>query len=137
MAIRLTTDIPGPRSRALMAERAAHVARGPFHTTPVFAASAHGALIEDVDGNVLIDFASGIGAVDVGHPPERVVEAICAQAGRLLHAGFNVTPYEAYVRVAERLNQLTPGNFAKKSFLVNTGAEAVENAIKIARAFTG
>jgi 4-aminobutyrate aminotransferase / (S)-3-amino-2-methylpropionate transaminase / 5-aminovalerate transaminase len=120
-----------------MAERNAHVARGPFHTTPVFAASAHGALIEDVDGNVLIDFASGIGVVNVGHTPPSVVEALRAQAGRLLHASFNVTPYESYIRVAEKLNQLTPGTFAKKSFLVNTGAEGVENAVKIARAYTG
>ncbi|MGA9519957.1 MAG: 4-aminobutyrate--2-oxoglutarate transaminase [Myxococcaceae bacterium] len=120
-----------------MSERNAHVARGPFHTTPLFVARARGALIEDVDGNVLIDFASGIGVVNVGHAPPSVVEAIRVQADRLLHAGFNVTPYELYVRVAEKLNRAAPGDFAKKSFLVNTGAEAVENAIKIARAFTG
>ncbi|MGQ0505865.1 MAG: aspartate aminotransferase family protein [Myxococcaceae bacterium] len=137
MPLQLKTPLPGPRSIALMAERNAHVARGPFHTTPLFAARAHGALIEDVDGNVLIDLASGIGVVNVGHTPDSVVAAIREQAGRILHAGFNVTPYEGYVRVAQNLNRLTPGMFPKKSFLANTGAEAIENAVKIARAYTG
>jgi 4-aminobutyrate aminotransferase/(S)-3-amino-2-methylpropionate transaminase len=137
MHIKLTTEIPGPRSRALMADRHAHVARGPFHSTPIFAERAHGALVEDVDGNTLIDFASGIAVVNMGHTPEAVVKAIQEQAEKIIHSSFNVIPTEAYVRLAERLNALAPGDFAKKTFLVNSGAEAVENAIKIARVFTG
>jgi 4-aminobutyrate aminotransferase/(S)-3-amino-2-methylpropionate transaminase len=137
MPIRLKTPLPGPKSRELMARRERSVARGPFHATPVFAASAQGALIEDVDGNILIDFASGIGVVNVGHAPPSVVEAVRGQAGRFLHAGFNVTPYEGYVRLSERLCEAAPVAGPKKVLLVNSGAEAVENAVKIARAATG
>lgn len=137
MTIQLKTPIPGPKSQALMKERLTQVARGPFHSTPIFIERAKGAVIEDVDGNHLIDFASGIGVVNVGHTPEKVVRAIQAQAENVLHAGFNVTPYASYVELAKRLNHATPGNFAKKTLLVNSGAEAVENAIKIARAHTG
>lgn len=136
-SIALKTAIPGPQSKALMERRQAAVARGPFHVTPVFAASAQGALINDVDGNTFIDLAAGIGVVNVGHTAEPVVAAIQAQVGKLIHGSFNVTPYEGYIHVCERLNALTPGSFAKKSFLANSGAEAVENAVKIARAFTG
>jgi len=133
----LKTSIPGPKSVALMARRKAAVARGPFHGTPVFVDRAHGALITDVDGNVLIDLAAGIGVVNTGHTPEALVKAIAGQAGKLIHGSFNVTPYESYVALCEKLNGLAPGKFAKKSFLANSGAEAVENAIKIARAHTG
>ncbi|MBI5245809.1 MAG: 4-aminobutyrate--2-oxoglutarate transaminase [Elusimicrobia bacterium] len=120
-----------------MARRKAAVARGPFHGTPVFVDHAHGALIHDVDGNVLIDLASGIGVVNTGHTPEALVKAIKAQAEKLIHGSFNTTPYEGYVALCEKLNAKAPGKFAKKSFLANSGAEAVENSIKIARAFTG
>lgn len=137
MAIKLQTAIPGPKSKQLMLERKLHVARGPFHSSPVFIARASGALIEDVDGNTLIDLAAGIGVVNVGHAPESVVAAVCSQAERVLHAGFNVTPYEGYVKLSAALNKATPGGFAKKTLLVNSGAEAVENAIKIARVHTG
>ena len=133
----LKTSIPGPKSLALMARRKAAVARGPFHGTPVFVDHAHGALITDVDGNTLIDLAAGIGVVNTGHTPETLVKAIAAQAGKLIHRSFNVTPYEGYVALCEKLNGLAPGKFAKKSFLANSGAEAVENSIKIARAHTG
>ena len=133
----LKTSIPGPKSQALMARRKAAVARGPFHGTPVFVDHAHGALITDVDGNVLIDLAAGIGVVNTGHTPERLVSAIKAQADKLLHGSFNTTPYEGYVELCEKLNAKAPGKFAKKSFLANSGAEAVENGIKIARAHTG
>lgn len=133
----LKTAVPGPKSLALMARRKVAVARGPFHGTPVFVDRAHGALITDVDGNVLIDLAAGIGVVNTGHTPAALVKAIKSQADKLLHASFNVTPYESYVNLCERLNKITPGTFAKKSFLANSGAEAVENAIKIARAHTG
>jgi len=133
----LKTAIPGPKSLALMARRKAAVARGPFHGTPVFVDHAHGALITDVDGNVLIDLAAGIGVVNTGHTPEKLVKAIKDQAEKLLHGSFNVTPYESYVALCEKLNAKAPGKFVKKSFLANSGAEAVENSIKIARAHTG
>ena len=135
-SIVLNTAIPGPKSVALMARRKAAVARGPFHATPIFVESARGALIRDVDGNTLIDLAAGIGVVNVGHTAESVVAAVREQAGKLLHGSFNTTPYENYVRLCERLNAVTPGDFPKKSFLANSGAEAVENAVKIARAYT-
>lgn len=136
MAIHLRTPLPGPESRRLMADRQKHVARGPFHTTPLFAASAKGATITDVDGNQLLDFASGIGVVNVGHAPKEVVDAITQQAAAFLHTSYNVVAYESYARVAEQLNRLVPGSWEKKTFLANSGAEAVENAIKIARAHT-
>jgi 4-aminobutyrate aminotransferase/(S)-3-amino-2-methylpropionate transaminase len=134
--IQIRTEIPGPRSRALMARRNAAVPRGPFHATPVFAARAEGAVIEDVDGNRFIDFAGGIGCLNMGHRAPRVVSALRDQIDSFLHVCFSVTPYESYVAVAEKLNALAPGKFAKKTLLLNTGAEAVENAIKIARAYT-
>ena len=134
--IQIRTEIPGPRSRALMARREAAIPRGPANATPIFAASADGATIEDVDGNRYIDFAGGIGCLNVGHRSPRVVSAVQAQLEKYLHLCFAVTPYEGYVAVAEKLNSLAPGNFAKKTILINSGAEAIENAIKIARAYT-
>ncbi len=134
--IHLRTEIPGPRSRALMERRAAAVPRGPFHATPVFAARADGAVIEDVDGNRFLDFAGGIGCLNMGHRAPRVLSAVREQIEKYLHVCFSVTPYEGYVAVAEKLNALAPGKFAKKTLLVNSGAEAVENSIKIARAHT-
>ena len=134
--ILLHTEIPGPRSRALMDRRTAAVPRGVSNITPVFVARAEGAAIEDVDGNRLLDFAGGIGCLNVGHRAPRVVAALRAQLERFLHTCFHVTPYESYIRLAERLNALAPGSFAKKTLLVNTGAEAVENAVKIARSHT-
>lgn len=119
-----------------MRRREAAVVRGAFHATPVFVAKAEGAVIEDVDGNRMIDFAGGIGCVNTGHRAPAVVEAVRRQLDRFLHTSFNVLPYESYIRLAERLNQLAPGEFAKKTLLVNSGAEAVENAIKIARCYT-
>jgi 4-aminobutyrate aminotransferase / (S)-3-amino-2-methylpropionate transaminase / 5-aminovalerate transaminase len=135
-SIQLRTAIPGPRSQELMQRRRNAVPRGVYHSTPVFAARAEGALIEDVDGNTFIDLAGGIGCVNVGHRAAPVVAAIAEQASRYLHTCFSVSPYEGFVEVAERLNALTPGDFPKKTLLVNTGAEAVENAIKIARNYT-
>jgi 4-aminobutyrate aminotransferase/(S)-3-amino-2-methylpropionate transaminase len=136
-SIQLRTAIPGPKSQALMQERLKEVARGPFHVTPIFAHKAHGAIIEDVDGNHFIDFAAGIGVVNTGHLNHAVTSAIAAQLEHSLHLSFNVTPYESYVQLCKLLNQKTPGDFPKKTFLANSGAEAVENAIKIARAYTG
>jgi 4-aminobutyrate aminotransferase / (S)-3-amino-2-methylpropionate transaminase / 5-aminovalerate transaminase len=134
--IQIRTAIPGPKSKALMDRRNAAVARGPYHSTPVFVAKAEGAVLEDVDGNRFIDFAGGIGCLNIGQRAPGVVAALREQIDEFLHVCFSVTPYESYIAVAEKLNALAPGNFPKKSVLVNSGAEAVENAIKIARAYT-
>jgi 4-aminobutyrate aminotransferase/(S)-3-amino-2-methylpropionate transaminase len=134
--IRLRTEVPGPKSRALMERRRDAVVRGVYHATPVFAAYAEGAVVEDVDGNRFLDFSGGIGCNNVGHRAEPVLRRVQAQLGRYIHTCFSVAPYEPYIALAERLNQLVPGSFAKKTFLCNSGAEAVENAVKIARAYT-
>jgi 4-aminobutyrate aminotransferase/(S)-3-amino-2-methylpropionate transaminase len=134
--IQLRTSIPGPRSQALMRRQVLAVPQAVYYATPIFVARAEGAVIEDVDGNCLIDFAGGIGCVNTGHRAPTVVEAIRRQLDRFLHTSINVLPYESYVALAERLNAITPGRFAKKTILVNTGAEAVENAIKLARFYT-
>lgn len=134
--IQLRTPIPGPRSQALMLRREKAVVRAAYHATPIFVAKAEGAVIEDVDGNRLLDFAGGIGCLNTGHRAPTVVEAVRRQLDQFLHTSFNVLPYESYVAVCERLNALTPGKFRKKTLLVNTGAEATENAIKIARSYT-
>ncbi len=136
-SINLRTSIPGPRSIELMRRRVAAVPRAAFHVTPLFVERAEGAVIEDVDGNRLLDFAGGIGSMNSGHRAPRVLAALRAQLNRFLHVCFSVTPYESYVRVAEKLNAITPGKFPKKTLLVNSGAEAVENAVKIARVYTG
>ena len=135
--IRLKTEIPGPNSRALTARRFQAIPRGVYASTPLFISHAEGAIIEDVDGNRFIDMGGGIGCVNVGHRNSRVLSALRGQLDAFLHLCFQVTGYESYVALAEKLNQLTPGSFAKKTFFVNSGAEAVENAVKIARAFTG
>ena len=135
--IQLPTGIPGPKSRALAERRDAAVPRGLSHATPLYVARAQEAWIEDVDGNRFLDFAGGIGCINTGHRNKTILLAIEAQLKNFLHTCSQVTPYENYVSLAERLNQITPGNFPKKTILLNTGAEAVENAIKIARAHTG
>jgi 4-aminobutyrate aminotransferase / (S)-3-amino-2-methylpropionate transaminase / 5-aminovalerate transaminase len=134
--IQLRTEIPGPKSRELMKRREGAVPRGAYHATPIFASRAEGAVIEDVDGNRYIDFAGGIGCLNMGHRAAPVTAAVSEQLERYMHLCFSVTPYEPYVAVAEKLNALAPGKSAKKTFIVNTGAEAVENGIKIARAYT-
>ena len=134
--IHLRTAVPGPRSTALAERRALAVPRGLSHATPIYVARAQGATLEDVDGNRFIDLAGGIGCLNVGHRSPSVTKAIQRQTERFLHTCVQVTPYESYIRLAERLNQLTPGGFPKKTLFVNSGAEAVENAIKIARAYT-
>jgi 4-aminobutyrate aminotransferase/(S)-3-amino-2-methylpropionate transaminase len=121
----------------LFEARQKEIPQGVFNINPVFAASARGARITDVEGKSYLDFAGGIGVANVGHCDPGVVEAIQRQAERLLHSCFHVVMYEPYLELAARLNRLTPGGFAKKSFLVNSGAEAVDNAVKIARAATG
>lgn len=133
---RVITAIPGPKSQELQARRTAAVAAGVGSVLPVFAARADGGIIEDVDGNRLIDFGSGIAVTGVGASAEAVVRRASAQLQDFTHTCFMVTPYEGYVAVAEALAELTPGDHAKKSALFNSGAEAVENAVKIARAHT-
>ena len=137
MSIKLRTSIPGPASLALAARRARAVPSSVSMTTPVFVRSAHGALIEDVDGNSLLDFAGGIGCVNAGHTAPTITDAVRQQAEHFLHTCFMVAPYEGYVAVAEQLNALAPGPAEKRTFLANTGAEVVENAIKLARSYTG
>lgn len=134
---RLRTEIPGPRSQALHARRTAAVARGVHSTVPVYASAAGGGVVVDVDGNSLIDMSSGIAVVNVGNAAPGVHAAVAEQASRFTHTCFMVTPYEGYVEVCERLNRLTPGAHDKRSALFTSGAEAVENAIKIARRHTG
>jgi len=134
--IQLRTLIPGPRSQALMKRRNDAVVQAAYHATPVFVAKAEGALIEDVDGNRMIDFAGGIGCLNAGHRAPAVIDAVRRQFDRFLHTSFNVLPYESYVAVCEKLNAIAPGKGPKKTLLVNTGAEATENAVKIARAYT-
>ena len=119
-----------------MRRRQSAVARGVAHATPIFAARAEGAVLEDVDGNRFLDFAGGIGVVNAGHRAPRVVAAIREQLDAFIHTCFSVAPYEKYIALAEKLNSLVPGTFPKKSVLVNSGAEAIENAVKIARAYT-
>src|SRR3954453_6058121 len=134
--IELKTSVPGPNSKTLAARREAVVPRGLSHATPVYVAHAQGACLEDVDGNRFLDFAGGIGSLNSGHRNAHVVAQLESQLQSFLHACSSVTPYENYIQLAERLNRITPGKFPKKTLLVNTGAEAVENAVKIARAYT-
>jgi 4-aminobutyrate aminotransferase/(S)-3-amino-2-methylpropionate transaminase len=136
-ARRVATAIPGPNSRNLLARKHNAVAAGVGTTMPVFAVRAGGGVVEDADGNILIDLGSGIAVTTVGASAPRVIDAVREQAAAFTHTCFMVTPYENYVAVAERLNHLTPGDHAKRSALFNSGAEAVENAVKIARGYTG
>ena len=132
----LKTSIPGPRSIELMARKSGAVARGVGTTMPVFAMEAGGGVVVDVDGNSLIDFGSGIAVTTIGNSAPRVVAAVQDQVELFTHTCFMITPYEVYIAVAEQLNELTPGDYEKRSALFNSGAEAVENAVKIARAYT-
>ncbi len=137
MPILLKTEIPGPRSREIVARREAATPPGAAKLTPIAVESARGSIVVDVDGNHLIDLAGGIGVLAVGHCPPGVVDALSKQASRLVHMCAIVATCESFVEVAERLNELTPGNFAKKTLLTSTGAEAVEAAVGLARYATG
>ncbi len=130
------TEIPGPRSKAIVERREAATAAGTAKLTPISIESAHGSVVVDVDGNHLIDLAGGIGVLAVGHTPDGVVDALRAQAEKLIHMCAIVSTYEPLVEAAERLNRLAPGDFAKKTVFMNTGAEAVETAVNICRAYT-
>lgn len=135
-AITVKTSIPGPNSAALLARRKAAVPQGPFNIAPIFVDHGDGATVTDVDGNTFLDFSGGLGSLNLGHNNPKVVAAVTAQAKKFLHTCFHITQYEPYVALAEKLNAITPGKFAKKTLLVNSGAEAVENAVKIARYYT-
>ena len=135
--IRLATPIPGPASLALAARRARAVPRGVPATTPIAVVQADNAVLTDADGNRLIDFGGGIGVVNTGHRHPGVVQAVRDQLDHFTHVCFPVTMYEPYIALAERLNTIAPGSHEKRTFFVNSGAEAVENAIKAARRFTG
>ena len=134
---RLVTEIPGPLSRELQARKTAAVAAGIGTTLPVYVTKAGGGILVDVDGNQLIDFGSGIAVTNVGNAAPEVVSRVQAQVADFTHTCFMVTPYSGYVEVCEALNRLTPGDHDKRSALFNSGAEAVENAVKIARRYTG
>lgn len=132
----IQTNIPGEKSKSLVERRENIVPRGVSNGIPAFAKSAQGALIKDVDGNTFIDFAGAIGVTNVGHCHPRVKEALHDQIEKYIHTGFNVIMSESYIELAERLASLAPGNHEKKVLLQNSGAEAVENAVKIARKYT-
>ncbi len=133
----IVTAIPGPKSQELHAKRLKEVSHGVGAALPVYIDHAHGALLTDVDGNRFIDLGAGIGVTTIGHTNDAVVKAVQEQVAKLTHTLFTVTPYQPYVRVCELLNKHTPGSFEKRSALFNSGAEAVENAVKFARKFTG
>jgi 4-aminobutyrate aminotransferase/(S)-3-amino-2-methylpropionate transaminase len=134
---RLVTEIPGPASRELLARRQRSVARGLSHVLPVFVTAAGGGVLVDADSNSLIDFGSGIAVTSVGNSADLVVSRVSEQVALFTHTCFMVAPYQGYIEVCEQLNRLTPGNHEKRSALFNSGAEAVENAVKIARYATG
>ncbi len=129
--------IPGPMSVKLMKVKQEELPSAAYTLTPIFAAEAHGAQVVDVDGNSYIDFGGGIGVLNVGHTHPKVVQAVVEQVRKFTHTCFHVLPYDAYLQVAARLNRLAPGDTKKKTLLVNSGAEAVENAVKIAKYHTG
>jgi 4-aminobutyrate aminotransferase / (S)-3-amino-2-methylpropionate transaminase / 5-aminovalerate transaminase len=130
-------SVPGPNSREWVKRREEAVPRAVFNTTPIFVAGGHGAELEDVDGNRFIDLAGGLGVLNVGRGNERVLQAVRTQVDKFLHECWHVAMYPGYVELAERLNEVTPGDHPKKTMLANSGAEAVENAVKIARYATG
>jgi 4-aminobutyrate aminotransferase / (S)-3-amino-2-methylpropionate transaminase / 5-aminovalerate transaminase len=134
---KIVTAIPGPKSQELHAKRLKEVSHGVGAALPVYIDRAHGATLIDVDGNQFTDLGSGIGVVTIGHTNDEVVRAVQEQVAKLTHTLFTVTPYVPYVELCELLNKYTPGNFEKRSALFNSGAEAVENAVKFARKFTG
>jgi len=133
---KIITEVPGPKSQELLKLREENVPKGVSGTVPTFIKRGEGALFEDVDGNVFLDFAGGIGVLNIGYSHPEVVEAVKEQCDKYFHTSINVVLYEQYIRLAEKLNKLVPGNFAKKTMFVNSGAEADENAVKIARKYT-
>ncbi len=135
--INMKTELPGPKSKLLLKKLEDNVAKPLSVYVPAIIDHGKGALVTDIDGNTFIDFSGGLGVLNVGHANEKVVEAIKNQAERFTHTDFSVFPYESFITLAERINKLAPGNTPKKTIFFNSGAEAVENAVKIARAYTG
>jgi 4-aminobutyrate aminotransferase/(S)-3-amino-2-methylpropionate transaminase len=133
----VVTPIPGPKSQALIDQRSELVPPGVYLVQPVSIASSKGCIVKDVDGNTLLDFTSGIGVTSLGHCVDEVVDTICDQAGKLIHSCIHVANYEPYVALAKRLTEITPGKFKKRALMLNSGSEAVENAVKIVRQSTG
>ncbi len=136
-SIELHTDVPGPRSREILARKKRVVAEPLSIYLPIVVAEARGATLTDVDGNTFIDFTGGVGCLNVGHSHPRLVEAAQEQLSRFSHTDFTILPYELYVTLAERLCELTPIAGPRKAAFFNAGTEAVENAVKFARAYTG
>jgi 4-aminobutyrate aminotransferase/(S)-3-amino-2-methylpropionate transaminase len=135
--VSIESSVPGVKSLELLEQRKRYVPKGVGNNTPIFVEKAEGALLHDVDGNVFLDFVGAIGSLNAGHCPPEVVKAIQKQAELYLHTCFHVAMYEPYVQLAKKLDEITPGNFEKKTIFLNSGAEAVENAVKIARKYTG
>jgi 4-aminobutyrate aminotransferase/(S)-3-amino-2-methylpropionate transaminase len=133
----IITPIPGPISQGLIKERNEYVPAGVYLVQPITIAKSHGAIMEDVDGNTLIDFTSGIGVTSLGHCQDEVVATICDQAGKLIHSCIHVANYKPYIDLAKKLCEITPGNYKKRAMMLNSGSEAVENAVKIVRQATG
>ncbi|WHX99729.1 4-aminobutyrate--2-oxoglutarate transaminase [Neobacillus sp. DY30] len=134
--VKVQTEIPGPKSLEILERRKKYIPKGISNNCHSFVKKANGSLVEDVDGNIFIDFAGAIGTLNVGHTHPRVVRALQEQASQFIHTGFNVMMYESYINLADRLCQLAPGDFNKQAAFFNSGAEAVENAVKIARKYT-
>src|SRR5690625_1212612 len=134
---RIQTELPGPKAKELLERRHAAVPHGSVYGVPTFAESAKGALNKYVDGNQFIDFAGAIGVINVGHSHDKVVNALHDQVDKFIHTGFNVMMYDSYIELSERIAALAPGSFNKKAMFFNSGAEAVENAVKIAKKYTG
>ncbi|MGO4269626.1 4-aminobutyrate--2-oxoglutarate transaminase [Paenibacillus sp. TAF58] len=135
--VSVTSSVPGANSLELLEQRKRYVPKGVSNNTPIFVEKAEGALLHDVDGNVFLDFVGAIGSLSAGHCPPEVVQAIQKQAELYLHTCFHIAMYEPYVQLAKKLDEITPGSFEKKTIFLNSGAEAVENAVKIARKYTG
>ncbi|QYR20962.1 4-aminobutyrate--2-oxoglutarate transaminase [Paenibacillus sp. sptzw28] len=135
--VSVSSELPGVKTRELLGKRNQYVSKGIGYSYPLFVEKAQGATLQDVDGNVFLDFVGAIGTINVGHCAPEVVEAIKKQAEQFIHTCFHVGMYEPYVALAEKLAQITPGSFPKKAMFANSGAEAVENAVKIARKYTG
>ena len=129
--------LPGKKSAELLELRNEYIPKALFQITPIFIAQGKGALVEDVDGNEYLDFTSGIAVLNTGHCHEKIVSAIKEQADKHLHTAFNVLMYESYVKLAQKLTEITPGNFPKQVVFKNSGSEAIEDAIKIARSYNG
>ena len=134
--INIISPIPGPKSQAILTRRIAALPAGSARSTDVVVESASGAVIKDVDGNTLLDFAGGIGIANVGHSPETVVNAVKAQLDKFIHTCAIVTTFEPFIELAEMLHEITPGDFKKKTLFANSGGEAVENAVNIAKYYT-